>query len=133
MWRLWRRRSRRLTRAADAAGVGAQCGAFGLDAVDGLAKFSLGGHTPGSTAYLARVDGHTFILSGDITNDKRSIDENLPKAWIYSAFIVPEDTDRTAQLRSWLAALDARADTTVLPAHDVPVMAAHLAKFTGAN
>lgn len=104
-----------------------------LPGFPGLYAVSLGGHTPGSTAYLARIDGHTWIFSGDITNDKLSLDEDLPKPFLYSTLIVPEDTERTALLRQWLAALDARDDTTVLPAHDVQVMAAVLPAFSSAG
>ena len=90
----------------------------------GLVAVSLGGHTPGSTMYAVRVGGKTWIFSGDITNDRRSLVEDLPKQWWYSALIVPEDTDRTAMLRRWLGRLDKRAGVTVLPAHDVVAMAA---------
>ncbi len=89
----------------------------------GLLAVSLGGHTPGSTMYALRVAGKTWIFSGDITNDKRSIVEDLPKQWWYSALVVPEDTDRTALLRRWLRQLDQRNDVSVLPAHDVAAMA----------
>jgi glyoxylase-like metal-dependent hydrolase (beta-lactamase superfamily II) len=91
----------------------------------GLLAVSLGGHTPGSTLYAVRVQGHNWLFSGDITNDKRSVLENLPKEWLYSALIVPEDTARTEQLRLWLRELDAQPSTTVLPAHDVLAMAAN--------
>ncbi|CAA0100886.1 Uncharacterised protein [Halioglobus japonicus] len=90
----------------------------------GLLAVSLGGHTPGSTMYIVRVEGRIWVFSGDITNDRGSLVNNLPKPWWYSALIVPEDTDRTAQLRTWLALLDQLPDVTVLPAHDVVAMAA---------
>lgn len=89
----------------------------------GLLAVSLGGHTPGSTMYAVRIAGHTWIFSGDITNDRRSLLEDLPKPWWYSALVVPEDTARTAQLRDWLRRLDQGPDVTVLPAHDTVAMA----------
>jgi glyoxylase-like metal-dependent hydrolase (beta-lactamase superfamily II) len=90
----------------------------------GLLAVSMGGHTPGSTLYAIRIDGQTWLFSGDITNDRRSILENLPKPWWYSTLVVPEDTERTAQLREWLRGLDERPGVTVLPAHDTLAMAA---------
>ena len=90
----------------------------------GLLAVSLGGHTPGSTLYAVRVAGKTWIFSGDITNDRRSLLEDLPKPWWYSALVVPENVDRTAELRAWLRQLDAQPEVTVLPAHDVAAMAA---------
>ena len=90
----------------------------------GLLAVSLGGHTPGSTLYAMNVEGKTWIFSGDITNDRHSLLENLPKAWWYTALVTPEDTDRTAQLREWLAQLDQQPGVTVLPAHDVQAMRA---------
>lgn len=90
----------------------------------GLVAVSLGGHTPGSTMYAARVAGETWIFSGDITNDRRSLLEDMPKPWWYSALVVPENVARTAALRAWLRALDEQPGVTVLPAHDVAAMAA---------
>ncbi len=97
-----------------------------LPGFPGLVAISLGGHTPGSTLYAARVGQHYWLFSGDITNDKRSLLEDLPKHWTYSLLVVPEDTQRTALLRNWLRALDEKPNVTVLPAHDVDVMGEHL-------
>lgn len=97
----------------------------------GLAAVALGGHTPGSTLYIARVGDKFWLFSGDITNDKKSLLQDLPKHWLYSTFIVPEDTGRTAQLRDYLLKLDKLDDVTVLPAHDVEVMAANLPQYSG--
>jgi glyoxylase-like metal-dependent hydrolase (beta-lactamase superfamily II) len=90
----------------------------------GLLAVSLGGHTPDSTLYAVRVDGKTWIFSGDITNDRRSLLKDIPKPWWYSVLVVPENVARTAALRAWLRQLDAQPDVTVLPAHDVAAMAA---------
>lgn len=90
----------------------------------GLLAVSLGGHTPGSTMYAVRVTGKTWIFSGDITNDLRSLQEDIPKPWWYSTLVVPENVERTGELRAWLKNLDAQAEVAVLPAHDVVAMAA---------
>jgi glyoxylase-like metal-dependent hydrolase (beta-lactamase superfamily II) len=95
----------------------------------GLAAVSLGGHTPGSTLYLARVGQEYWLMSGDITNDKKSLLQDLPKHWLYSTLVVPEDTLRTAQLREYLRELDKNESVTVLPAHDVDGMAASLESY----
>lgn len=87
---------------------------------------SLGGHTPGSTLFAARVDDAYWLFSGDITNDKQSLTRNLPKHWAYSLLVVPEDTAWTARLRQYLQALDDIEGVTVLPAHDIDEMAGNL-------
>lgn len=90
----------------------------------GLVAVSLGGHTPDSTLYAVRVAGKTWIFSGDITNDRRSLLEDIPKPWWYSALVVPENVARTGELRDWLRRMDEQPGVTVLPAHDVAAMAA---------
>ena len=95
----------------------------------GLLAVSLGGHTPGSTLYITRIGNNFWLFSGDITNDKNSLLRDLPKPWLYSAAVVPEDTNRTAHLRDYLLELERIAGVTVLPAHDVDAMAASLATY----
>lgn len=97
-----------------------------LPGFPGLVAVSLGGHTPGSTLFAARVGQSYWLFSGDITNDKKSLLQDIPKHWAYSLFIVPEDTRRTARLRQYLADLEEIDGVTVLPAHDVEVMARYL-------
>ncbi len=97
----------------------------------GLVAASLGGHTPGSTLYAVRIADKFWLFSGDITNDKKSLLQDLPKHWLYSAIIVPEDTARTALLRDYLLELEKIDGVTVLPAHDVEAMAASLPKYPG--
>ena len=104
-----------------------------LPGFPGLVAVSLGGHTPGSTLYGARIADKFWLFSGDITNDKKSLLQDLPKHWLYSAIIVPEDTARTAQLRDYLLALDQIDGVTVLPAHDVEAIAASLPQYRGAS
>ena len=84
----------------------------------GLAAVSAGGHTPGSTVYAARVNGQRWIFSGDITNSRNELEEDIPKHLLYSVLIVPEDRDRLADLRAWLRALDSDRETTVVVSHD---------------
>ncbi len=88
----------------------------------GLVAIPAGGHTPGSTLYLAHVADHYFLFSGDITNTRRDLIENLPKPALYSFLIVPEDTRRTEKMRLWLRDLDARDDLTVVVSHDLTAL-----------
>jgi glyoxylase-like metal-dependent hydrolase (beta-lactamase superfamily II) len=85
----------------------------------GLGIVGLGGHTPGSTLFAVPVAGHLWIFSGDITNSKRDLLDDVPKAWIYSNLMVPEHVERNADLRRWLAGLDALPDMTVVVSHDL--------------
>lgn len=85
----------------------------------GLALVTLGGHTPGSTLIAAAVGERLWLFSGDITNTKRDLIEDRGKGFLYSYLFVPENTDRTAELRGWLRSLDARDDIDVVVAHDI--------------
>jgi glyoxylase-like metal-dependent hydrolase (beta-lactamase superfamily II) len=95
---------------------------YPLPGFPGIVAVPAGGHTPGSTLYLARVEDHYWLFSGDITNTRRELLENLPKASLYSWLIVPENTDRTRRLREWLRDLDERPDLTVIVSHDLTAL-----------
>lgn len=89
----------------------------------GLVAIPMAGHTPGSTAYLARVGAQGgperyWLFSGDVTNTRRDLIENRRKAWWYSLAIVPEDPERLDQMRPWLATLDRDPRVTVVVSHD---------------
>lgn len=89
-----------------------------VEGFPGLGAVALGGHTPGSTLFAAAVNGRVWIFSGDTTNTKASLLNDVGKGFVYSFILVPENTARTAELRHWLAALDARDDMTVVVSHD---------------
>lgn len=84
----------------------------------GLAALQAGGHTPGSTVFLAHVDGTVWIFSGDVTNFREPMLENRPKERLYSLLITPEATEQLARLRPWLAGLDAQPGFRVVVSHD---------------
>lgn len=86
----------------------------------GLGVVALGGHTPGSTLFAVPVAGHLWLFSGDISNTKAALLGDVGKPFFYSYLAVPEHTARTAELRRWLAALDAERDVTVIVSHDLP-------------
>jgi len=88
----------------------------------GMALVPLGGHTACSTMFVFAVNGHLWILSGDITNTRESLLANRGKGFLYSILLVPEDTRRTEELRRYLAALDAEDDVTVVVSHDLDAL-----------
>jgi glyoxylase-like metal-dependent hydrolase (beta-lactamase superfamily II) len=90
----------------------------------GLIAVAAGGHTPGSTIFLAKTQGRMWVLSGDITNFKESISENRPKSWAYSTFVTPESRDRLETLRLWLAELDEDPQFSVVVSHDLDALEA---------
>jgi glyoxylase-like metal-dependent hydrolase (beta-lactamase superfamily II) len=95
----------------------------------GLAAIELGGHTPGSTLWAVALGDKVLLFSGDITNDKTSIDHDTPKPALYSYLFVPEDTKRTAELRQWLRELDQSEPFSVIVSHDLSNTQAHLSEF----
>lgn len=99
-------------------------GVIQLQGFPGLGAVALGGHTPGSTLFAVAVDGRLWLFSGDTTNSKAAILEDTGKGFAYSYLMVPENTARTAELRRWLAALDAEPDITVVVSHDLDDVAA---------
>lgn len=96
----------------------------------GMAAFELGGHTPGSTLWAVALGNKVLLFSGDTTNDKLSIDHDIPKQAVYSYFLVPENTDRTATLRKWLRKLDQSASFSVIVSHDLANTKAHLPAYS---
>ncbi|MFQ3243451.1 MAG: glyoxylase-like metal-dependent hydrolase (beta-lactamase superfamily II) [Arenicella sp.] len=96
----------------------------------GLAAFELGGHTPGSTLWAVAIADKVLLFSGDITNDKASIDHNVAKQALYSYLLVPENTKRTAELRGWLNGLDKSEPFSVIVSHDLANTKSHLPEFT---
>ena len=90
----------------------------------GLAALPAGGHTPGSTVFVARIGDTTWVFSGDITNTKDALLQNRPKERLYSLLIVPEAPLQLERLRLWLAELDAMPDTRVVVSHDGGALAA---------
>ena len=85
----------------------------------GLGITGLGGHTPGSTMFAVAVNGRLWLFSGDTTNTKANLLIDTGKGFLYSYLMVPEDTQRTGELRRWFAGLDAEADMQVVVSHDL--------------
>ena len=95
---------------------------YPIPAFPGLVAVAAGGHTPGSTIFLARVGRQHFLFTGDITNSHPNLIENRPKSKIYSRFIVPEFPERLEKLRRWARDFDAREDVTAVVSHDQGVL-----------
>lgn len=85
----------------------------------GLVAVSAGGHTPGSSVYLARIGDRLWLFSGDVTNTRAELLGNLPKPTLYSLLVVPESPARLERMRLWLAELDRAEDLTVVVSHDL--------------
>ena len=97
----------------------------------GLGIISAGGHTPGATIFVLPLDGHLWIFAGDTTNRKADMLSNTGKGFVYSTFLVPENTGRLEKLRMWLKRLDARDDMTVIISHDITdIKASGLPEFS---
>lgn len=96
----------------------------------GLAAFTLGGHTPGSTLWVVAIGDKILLFSGDITNDKVSIDEDKSKGFLYSYLLVPENTQRTSELRKWLFNLDKNDDFGVIVSHDLDNTKSHIPEYS---
>ncbi len=95
----------------------------------GLVAIELGGHTPGSTLWAASINQKILLFSGDITNDKASLDNDIPKEIVYSYLLVPENTGRTEAIRRWLRDLDQSDQFSVIVSHDLASTEAHLTEF----
>lgn len=108
--------------AATTLEAGTSTSVYPVPGFPGLVAVPAGGHTPGSTLYLARIGDQYWLFSGDVTNTRKDLVEDLPKPAIYSLLIVPEDTDRTQRMRKWLGELDARPDLTVVVSHDLTAL-----------
>jgi glyoxylase-like metal-dependent hydrolase (beta-lactamase superfamily II) len=93
-----------------------------LPGFPGVVAIAAGGHTPGSTLYLARVGPRLWLFSGDITNSRAELLENRPKLLLYSLLVVPENRTRLGELRSWLRDLDRAPDLSVVVSHDLAAL-----------
>jgi len=94
-------------------------GLTNIEAFPGLALVGMGGHTPGSTLWAVPVGGRLWLIAGDITNTKADLLHNTGKGFIYSYLLVPEDTERTQEMRLWLSALDEQDNVQVIVPHDI--------------
>jgi glyoxylase-like metal-dependent hydrolase (beta-lactamase superfamily II) len=89
---------------------------------DGVFVIDAGGHTPGSQIIVAVIvgpdGGHGYIFTGDIVNNIDGVTDDIPKPFLYSLLMVPEDGSRLAQLRRYLKELHEGNNFTLLVSHD---------------
>ena len=88
------------------------------DRFPGIGVFPLGGHTPGSTLFAIPIGDVIWLLSGDVSNSRADLLDNKGKGFLYSYLIVPENEERLASIRTWLAHLDDEPDFKVIVSHD---------------
>ena len=89
-----------------------------IEGFPGLGVVPLGGHTPGSTAFAVAEGRRLWLFSGDTTNTRAALLDDVGKGFLYSGILVPENTARTAVLRRWFAELDAHDEIDVVVSHD---------------
>lgn len=88
----------------------------------GLFVIAAGGHTPGTQMVVAHVgsgaDRRTYAFIGDVVNNADGVTYDLPKPFLYSLLVVPEDRPRLQELRRYLRELRDRYGVTLLVSHD---------------
>src|SRR5262249_41533254 len=88
----------------------------------GVYIVAAGGHTPGSQIIVAHVASRegtkTYFIAGDIVNKLDGIRENIPKPYLYSLIMVPEDGDRLDELRRFIRDLSVQKGVVPLVSHD---------------
>ncbi len=101
-----------------------------LEGFPGLIAIAAGGHTPGSTVFVARVKESVWVLAGDITLALDHVRTNTPKPAIYSSLIVPEAMERMEELRLWLRDLERTQSYRIIISHDIQSLhASEMKKF----
>jgi len=89
---------------------------------DGVFIIAAGGHTPGSqmvATVVPEADGaRGYVFTGDVVNNIDGVNFNLPKPYLYSLLIVPEDGQRLDDLRRYLKDLHEGNNFTLLVSHD---------------
>ena len=89
---------------------------------DGVFVIAAGGHTPGSQVVVAVVKGpeetRGYIFTGDVVNNIDGVNDNIPKPYLYSLLIVPEDAQRLDELRRYLKDLRDGNNFRLLVSHD---------------
>ena len=95
----------------------------------GIFVVAAAGHTPGSEVFVVHVrtfpgqsdgrydDVQTWIITGDVANHEAGIEKNLPKPRLYSLFLVPENEERLAKVRSFLKELGRQPGVELLVSH----------------
>ncbi len=97
---------------------------YAVPGVPGVRVIEAGGHTPGSQIVVAALGAgpggarQRWAFTGDIVNALDGIRFDVPKPWLYSTLLVPEDGPRLSALRHWLRALHQDQGFGLLVPHD---------------
>ena len=95
--------------------------ALAVPGFPGVRIVAAGGHTPCSQIVVADVHGadgdRRYVFTGDIANNIDGIEGNVPKPFLYSMLMVPEDGPRLYELRGYLHDMRERG-ATLLVSHD---------------
>jgi glyoxylase-like metal-dependent hydrolase (beta-lactamase superfamily II) len=92
-----------------------------LPGFPGVSVIAGAGHTPGTQLVVAHVGargGRPIVIAGDVVNSYDGIERDVPKPWLYSLLVVPEDDERLGELRRYLRDLEQRFGATLLVSHD---------------
>lgn len=85
----------------------------------GLFVIAVAGHSPGSSVFLASVQGKLWVLAGDVSWQHSLMLRNEPKKVSFArSVLIPEHEGRLAELRHWLNQLNAREGVEVVLCHD---------------
>lgn len=80
------------------------------------------GHTPGSQLLVAHLRTPAgvvvWVFTGDAVNHRDAVAGNVPKPWLYSLLVVPEDTRRLDAVRRLLADLASHPQVRLAVSHD---------------
>ena len=93
-------------------------GVLGVDGFPGVGVVRVAGHTPGSQVIVAYVGAQGYAFVGDVVNHIDGIRSDVPKPFLYSLLIVPEDRERLGEVRRYLRGLQTDQHLILLPAHD---------------
>ena len=89
---------------------------------DGAFVIAAGGHTPGSQIVTAVIvppneGARGYVFTGDIVNNLDGVTYDVPKPFLYSLLIVPEDLERLQELRHYVKDLRG-SNFQLLVSHD---------------
>jgi len=89
---------------------------------EGVFVAAAGGHTPGSQMVFTTIPGADrttgYAFAGDIANNADGLLHNVPKPFLYSVLMVPEDWERLDELRRYLRDLHTGNNFALVVSHD---------------
>ena len=85
----------------------------------GLGVFAVAGHSPGSSVFVAAVEGKLWLIAGDVSWKRDALLGDKPKqvSW-FRALFIPEDQEHLREVGRWLTRLEENALVNVVLCHD---------------